>query len=945
MPFNHPLKITLLLLVLFLTWRPLPVHARPDSIKVVMDDNYPPFSFRDSSGKQQGILIDQWRLWEKRTGIRVEISAMEWDKAVAGMKMGDYDVIDTLFKTDERSAWLDFTKPHATIEVPIFFDKDIGGITDVASLKGFVVADKHEDAMIEILKQGGVDNLLLFDSFETLIQAAKEHKVNIFVMGRPPALYFLNKYGIADRFRQSVPLHVNHFYRAVAKGNLEMLQLVEGGFDRITPADLKKIDETWHGSPLPAGRSLRYFLYVAAGLGLLALSLLFWNRSLHKMVSVRIDELKTSGEALREKEAFVKTLMNAIPAPVFYKDKDGRYLGFNNAYEEFYGLSQEELIGKSVFEIAPRELAEIYHAKDLEVFEHAGGQVYESHVRNAHGEVRDVIFHKAAFRDTSGQVCGLIGVILDITDRIEKEKSLQKEGQKFRAFFEQGFYFAGLMDTDGKLTDVNATALRVIGADKENVIGRPFWETPWWAHSPELQEKLRQSVRSAAEGALVTFEATHPAWNGTLHYVDFSLRPVKDESGTVIFLVPEGRDITDRKKGEEDRLKLERQLLHAQKLESLGVLSGGIAHDFNNLLHALLGNLDLALMQLPEDAEVRKNIGQAVKAANHAAKLTNMMLAYSGKGLFIVNELDLTDLVEENSAMLGASISKSVTLELRLDHTLPTIMADIGQIQQVVMNLITNASEAIGDKRGSITISTGTQEFDQYTLDKSRLEEKLTAGTYVWLEVSDNGCGMDAETLQKLFDPFFTTKFTGRGLGMSAVLGIVRAHHGAFLVESQPGLGTNIRVLFPIVIHPKKQQMDTPDAPIESASTDEPHGGLILVVDDEEMVRGVCVVMLEELGYETLTAADGKEALRIFREQSDRISLVLLDQAMPDMDGVAVFKELRCIRPDVVVLLASGFSEIEVAEHYKGLGLNGFIQKPFNMNRIAENIRRMLKGV
>jgi PAS domain S-box-containing protein len=646
--------------------------ARPDKIRVVMDDNYPPFSFKDSGGRQQGILIDQWRLWEQQTGIKVEINAIDWGKAITAMKSGEYDVIDTLFKTDERSQWFDFTKPYATIEVPIFFDKDISGITDAASLKGFTVADKRGDAMINVLKEQGVENLQLFDSFEALIQAAKEHKVNVFVMGKQPTLYLLNKYGIADRFRQSAPLHVNHFYRAVKKDNITLLKIVDEGFTAIPPDQLKNIDKKWYGSTLGT-RFPTTPVFIGIGiLFLLVLILFAWNRTLKSNVEKQTAELRSAGRVLRTSE------------------------------------------------------------------------------------------------------------------------------EKFKAFFEQGYYLAGLMDLAGVLTDVNDTALQLVAARKDDVIGKPFWETPWWRHSQELQEKLRRAVKSAAEGSYIAFEVTHPAPDGTLRHIDFSLRPVKDQSGTVIFLVPEGRDITDSKKAEKERLNLERKLLHTQKLESLGVLSGGIAHDFNNLLQAILGNLDLALMRLPQEAAGRKNIDQAIKAAHHAAKLTNMMLAYSGKGLFIIKPLNLTDLVEENAAMLEAAIPKSITLEQCLDRDIPPISADAGQLQQVIMNLITNAAEAIGDQGGKIQLSTGVKEFDQATLNSSRLEEKQAAGRYAWLKVCDNGCGMDDKTLQKLFDPFFTTKFTGRGLGMSAVLGILRAHKGAFLVESHENIGTTIQVLFPI---------------------------------------------------------------------------------------------------------------------------------------------------
>lgn len=803
-----------LLLASALLAAPADAQARPSKIRVVMDNNYPPYVFQDSAGTVQGILIDQWHLWEQKSGIRVEIHAMDWGKAVAGMKAGEFDVIDTIFKTGERSGWLDFTHPYARLEVPVFFDKEISGITDAASLKGFVVAAKTGDAAVDLLKLNGVENLVLFNSYEAVILAAKEHKVTVFVVDKPPALYFLHKFGIHDHYKQSAPLNTGEFHRAVKKGSRELLSTVEEGFRLITPDELNRIEKKWYGSSL--GNNFQT-TPIFAGVGvlcLLVLVLLAWNRALKRSVEKRTAELKASEETLRANEAFVKTLMNAIPVPIFYKDIEGRYTGFNCSFEEFYGLSQGELIGKSVFDIAPKELAEVYHAKDLELFQHSGSQVYESQVKNAQGVIRDVIFHKAAFTDSGGHVCGLIGAILDITER---------------------------------------------------------------------------------------------------------------------------------NKAEEERLNLERQLLHTQKLESLGILSGGIAHDFNNLLQAMLGNLDLALMKLPQETPARKNIDRSIKAARKAAQLTNMMLAYSGKGIFIIKPLNLTELVEENSTMLEAAIPKSITLEKQLDHTLPNIKADAGQLQQVIMNLITNAAEAIGDQGGKIRLSTGVKKFDQVTLNSSLLDEKQTAGCYVWMEVCDSGCGMDGETLSKLFDPFFTTKFTGRGLGMSAVLGIIRAHKAAFLVESRPYVGTAIKVLFPAADYQPAES--EPDIVCESVSK-EPigHSIRVLLVDDEDMIRTVTAAMLEELGFEAVVAASGEEALALFRREGDSIGIVLLDQVMPGMDGVTVFKELHRIRPDIKVLLASGFSQQEVSDRFRGLGLDGFLPKPYTLNNLTVELSRVLNG-
>jgi two-component system cell cycle sensor histidine kinase/response regulator CckA len=423
--------------------------------------------------------------------------------------------------------------------------------------------------------------------------------------------------------------------------------------------------------------------------------------------------------------------------------------------------------------------------------------------------------------------------------------------------------------------------------------------------------------------------------------MDYRFSPIRVD-GDVIGVVVAGRDVTDSRRAEEERLELERRLLHSQKLESLGVLAGGIAHDFNNLLTAILGNLDLALEDLSPVSGARPSINEAVVATRHAVDLTRQMLAYSGRGHFEVKELDLSELVAENVHMLRAAISKNITLKLQLGEKLPRVSADAGQMQQVVMNLITNASEAVGEAAGIVALATGVQDCDADYLTKSRLVEKPAAGTFVCLEVTDTGCGMDEETEQRLFDPFFTTKFTGRGLGMSAILGIVRGHGGAITVESGPGKGTTVRVLFPASTGAE----DPPPAggSLEAVASSAPAtGGLVLVADDEESVLGFCERALKRLGFQTVSAANGEEAVAIFRERADEISWVLLDLTMPRMDGVAAFLELRRLRPDVPVIMCSGFDEEEATERLRDRGLTGFVKKPYgidDLRRAAESLPR-----
>ena len=390
--------------------------------------------------------------------------------------------------------------------------------------------------------------------------------------------------------------------------------------------------------------------------------------------------------------------------------------------------------------------------------------------------------------------------------------------------------------------------------------------------------------------------------------------------------------IVTRKRAEEERLKLEQQLLHAQKLESLGVLAGGIAHDFNNILMAIIGNADLALMRISKESPAADNLHRIEQAAARAADLAKQMLAYSGKGKFVIGNIDLNTLLEEMLHMLEVSISKKAVLRLSKDQNLPSVEADATQIRQTIMNLVINASEAIGDKSGVIAITTGCMDCDRSYLKDVWLDEDLNDGLYVYLEIADNGCGMGKETLSKLFDPFFTTKFTGRGLGMAAVLGIVRGHRGAIKVYSEPGRGTTFKILLPASDRP---------AEVSKRTTEDVawHGsGTVLLVDDEETIRGIGAELLKELGFSTVTAADGREALEIFKS-TPGISFVILDLNMPHMDGEECFRQLRRIRPNVKVIMSSGYNEHEVTQKFIGKGLAGFIQKPYRLSALKEAVR------
>jgi PAS domain S-box-containing protein len=388
----------------------------------------------------------------------------------------------------------------------------------------------------------------------------------------------------------------------------------------------------------------------------------------------------------------------------------------------------------------------------------------------------------------------------------------------------------------------------------------------------------------------------------------------------------------------------EAQSRHVQKLESLGVLAGGIAHDFNNLLHVVLGNADIALSRLPARSSAREPLEEVVRATIRAADLTRQMLAYSGKGAFIVRHLDLSSEVREMATLLRTAISKQASLVSELALSLPAVNADPTQIRQILMNLITNASDALRDASGTITLRTGMIRRDELNDPKfggplDQEEPSLDGDELlVYLEVTDTGAGMTPDTLQRIFDPFFSTKFAGRGLGLAAVMGIVQSHQGLLRIRTEPGQGTSFRVLFPAVAGPARK----PEKP-SAARSDWQGEGTVLVVDDEEGVREVAERMLQEIGFDTISAVDGREAVEVMQQIGDKVTAVLLDLSMPRMGGQETLRHLRAHRPQLPIIMMSGYTEQVVAPQVNGSGPGAttFLQKPF----LAEDLIGVLRPI
>ncbi len=397
------------------------------------------------------------------------------------------------------------------------------------------------------------------------------------------------------------------------------------------------------------------------------------------------------------------------------------------------------------------------------------------------------------------------------------------------------------------------------------------------------------------------------------------------------------RHLSARTRAEKEREYLEAQIQYMQKLESLGVLAGGIAHDFNNLLMPILGNADLILSGLPPDSPDRTKLERLRDAGQRLTTLTGQLLAYSGKGTFVVRPVDLSGLVREMAQLVEMSISKRAVVRFELAEDLPPVEADASQLGQIVLNLVTNASEAIDDEEGWIVVRTGLMHADRAYLADSHVFGESSEGSYVYLEVEDSGSGMDTETQQRVFDPFFTTKFAGRGLGLAVILGIVRGHEGGIRLRSELRRGTSFRVFFACGERPVQP------TPEKAAFQGEWRGeGGVLVVDDDTDVRDLAGIMLRRLGFTVYTAADGREGVAAFREHAREIDVVLLDLTMPGMSGGEACREIQRIEPNQRIVLMSGYNE-EFAASRAVDRMAGFLQKPFTQEDLGGTLRALLE--
>ncbi len=543
------------------------------------------------------------------------------------------------------------------------------------------------------------------------------------------------------------------------------------------------------------------------------------------------------------------------------------------------------------------------------------------------------------FEQVDGSPC-VISVCRDVTDVVCARRDQRESEDLYRIVTDVSRDMIIEVNSAGEIIFASASIESLTGYTDEDLIGKRYVTFYEFIHPDDREHILTYFENKTGEPGDIIHYPPYRFQHKNGSWIWFSTIGTWYEMASGEFrMIEVSRDISQEVQREEERLELARKMQEAQRLESLGVMAGGITHDFNNLLTPILGDAQLALLDLPPDSPVRPRIEQIYQAAKRAAALTRQMLAYLGQDPILVEPVSVSRLVKEMGQLFEGAVSGKAALVYDLSDDLPSVEADVTQLSQVVMNLITNATEAVREGAGRITLRTGVVEAEK--LDRSFVvgDFEPKARKYVFFEVIDDGCGMDAETQSKIFDPFFTTKFTGRGLGLAAVLGIVRSHDGMIEIDSEPGRGTRFCVLFPAA----KRVAAAPE-PRVTRVEEWRSSGMVLVVDDDEGVRDLLDATLRRAGLTVLLASGGREAVDLFRRHADEIRAVVLDRTMPDIGGEDAFDEIRRIRPDARIMLISGYSEERAAWHFIDKGLDAFLHKPFEPATLLQKIRRIIDG-
>lgn len=623
---------------------------------------------------------------------------------------------------------------------------------------------------------------------------------------------------------------------------------------------------------------------------------------------------------------FYKNVINSVDDLIFVKNERHEWVFLNDAACKFWGYQQETLLGKTDHDIFPREEADIYWAKDNEVFQSEKPDL-NIEKQTIDGTPYTIATKKSIYRDPHTGERYIVGTIRDITEQKKAEEALRWEKDRAQRYLDIAGVILVALGSDGTVNLINKKGCQVLGYEEEEIIGK-YWVDNFIPK--EMRKEIRDafdelmqgtsSIRQYNENPVLTKKGTKRmvAWHNTL---------LTNGEGDIIGTLSSGEDITETR-------HLEEQLFQSQKMEAIGRLAGGIAHDFNNLLTAIIGYTDI----IAKDAEVkdkhRSYIDEIKKSAERAATLTQQLLAFSRKQIMQPKVLNLNTMLKNTKNMLQRMIGEDITFRLQTKTPIGMIKVDPGKIEQVVINLAVNARDAMPNG-GILEVKTKNIFLDHAFCE---MHNGANPGNYVLFSVHDTGKGIDNETMKHIFEPFFTTKEIGKGtgLGLATVYGIVRQSGGYIDIQSQEGAGTTVAIYLPRVDE-VPETVEKHESKVEAGKNE-----TILFVEDDDMVRSMVIAVLEQFGYNVIEAENGSEALKLC-EQEDGIHLMITDVVMPGTSGPDLVRQISTIQPEMKVLYISGYADDTILHHGVLDENTPFLQKPFTPQKLALKVQELLE--
>ncbi|MBF0302491.1 MAG: transporter substrate-binding domain-containing protein, partial [Desulfamplus sp.] len=795
------------------------IKAHP-VIRLAPDPEFQPIEFFDENGNYTGIGADYVRLIEQKLGIKFQIvRCKNWDEVIERAKNREVDVLGNAVKTPQREEYLLFPTPYLKIPSVIIVRNKVTANLTFEMLKGMNVVMVSGYGYVDLIRNKYPEiNIELLPDLKSALRKVSFGMADAFVGDLATASFYIESEGISNLrlAGETEPPNISGF--AVRSDWLELSEILEKGIALLTEEEQKEIFSRWIRLGAEPGVTMaqlkKIILIIISIVFIIIVIFLFWNRMLQSVVRLKtedlrkeIEERKHAESALIKSEAHLRALIKTIPDLVWFKDIDGIYLACNLKFENFVNMEEKDVIGKTDYDLVPKEMADIYRRDDKISMEQRTIFIREEQLTYHDGHTEIVETIKTPFYGSDGHVIGVLGI---------------------------------------------------------------------------------------------------------------------------------ARDITERKKAEEERQKLQEQLFQARKMDAIGHLAGGVAHDFNNMLSIIIGRTELARLSISVSDPLYNSLFEIESVAKRSADLTNQLLAFARKQTIAPQVINLNNSIEEMLNMLRRLIGEDIEFVWRPFSELFLVKMDTAQLDQVFANLIINARDAIINGGGKIIIETNNVIVDNSYCE---LNSCSIPGEYVVMAVSDNGCGMDKKTLDNIFEPFFTTKELGKGtgLGLATIYGIVKQNGGFINVYSELGSGTTFRIYLPRIYDEENQR--------ELASYEivdkEAMGGTetILLVEDESAILEVSQVMLEMLGYNVIAADRPDEAIRLANDYKGEIDLLITDVIMPEMNGQEVANKLRSIFPDIKLMFMSGYTANVISHHgVLDSGVN-FIQKPFSMKELAEKVR------